>query len=122
MLSLRKVIEMAVEYIRLTPEELRYGKKGLLEAQLYLLNAAKHEAQYKKLRKEEFLLKIALRKSAEDALSSLNLFQSFLPKTVVKEEKHHVPVVQKTAAVADARAFSLDQEIECIKQKLVALR
>lgn len=114
---------MAIEYIRLSPQELWYGKKSFLEAQLSLLNATKHFYAYKKLRKEEFMLKLALKKSAEDALSSVNLLQSILPKTTMKEEKHHVKgTVHNISSAIDEKSLSLDQEIEHIKQKLTAIR
>ncbi len=107
------------EYIRLSPQELRYGQKAFLEGQLSLLNATKHCNQYKKLRKEEFTLKLALRKSAEEALVSLRFLQSLLPKTVLKEDKHHR---KEVSSVVDERGLSLDQEINAIKQKLATLR
>ncbi|MEK6825931.1 MAG: hypothetical protein AABY00_04045 [Nanoarchaeota archaeon] len=114
---------MTTEYIRLTSPEIVYGKKGLLEAQLNLLNATRHEYEYKKLRKEECMLKIALKKATDETLVSLNLFASFLPKTTIKEEKHHHAKKEIISTpVMDNKSLSLDQEIENIKQKLAALR
>ena len=111
---------MTTEYIRLTSQEMTYGKKGLLQAQLYLLNATKHEYEYKKLRKEEFLLKIALKKAADETLASLNVFESLLPKTTMKEEKH--PLKKEIIHTVESKRATLDQEIESIKQKLASLR
>ncbi len=113
---------MALEYVRLNSQELLYGKKSFLEAQLSLLNSTKHLNEYKKLRKEEFMLKIELKKSADEALVSVNLLQSLLPKTVIKEEKHHKTVVHHFSTVIDDKNASLEQEIDKIKQKLAALR
>ena len=111
------------EYIRVTPEESFYGKKALLEAQLGILKATKHEEAYKKLRKEECMLKIALKKNAEEVLSSLHLLESLLPKTAIKEDRHLMqPHIKHQGSIRREKVSALDAEIESIRQKLAALR
>ena len=111
---------MTPEYIRLSSPELVYGKKILLQAQISILNATKHEYEYKELRKKECMLKLALKKATGEALDSLNLLQSLLPKTTIKEEKHHIK--KEAVSITEDKRLSLDQEIDRIRQKLAALR
>jgi hypothetical protein len=116
---------MGTEYIRLGPQELKYGKKSFLESHFYILSAMKHYNEYKRLRKEEFMLKVALKKSADEAMSFLNHLESFLPKTNIKEEKsRHVNVshIKEIHAKQQDKVLALDQELDRIRQKLSALR
>ncbi|MBM3233241.1 MAG: hypothetical protein FJY98_01610 [Candidatus Liptonbacteria bacterium] len=116
---------MDTEYIRLGPQELKYGKKSLLESQFFILNAMKHYNEYRRLRKEEFMLKVALKKSADDVMSSLNHLESLLPKASIKVEKSkHINTshVKEVHSKQQDKVLALDLEINRIKQKLSALR
>ncbi|MBI2632607.1 hypothetical protein HYW75_06385 [Candidatus Pacearchaeota archaeon] len=110
---------MNFEYVKLSAPEIIYGKRHLLQAQVDLLQTLTHFKSYQQLRKEELMLKIALKTKVEDVLSSVSSFSKLLPKTHFTEEKDSDGL--------DLFSFhqdkkDLEREIEDIKQKLAQLR
>lgn len=97
------------EYVRLSGNEILYGEKNLLKSQLELADLLKKIKLYHKLRREELLLKIALRRKLEETSDSIKLFQKILPKTEADK-----PKVEKKKI----KPMTLEQEIEDIKHRL----
>jgi len=110
---------MSIEYTRLSRPQAVYGQKNLLKSQIGLLKLAKSFNQYKKLRKEEFVLKIELKTRLDEAKESLKVLESLLPKPKIKlEDENQV----KEEAKVTRKALSLEQEIASIKKKLESLQ
>lgn len=110
---------MSFEYVKLSAPEIIYGKRNMLQAQVDLLQTLKHYKSYQQLRKEELLLKIALKVKVEEALSSLFSLTKLLPKTHYAEEKDS-DVLDLFSLHEDKK--DLEREIQDIKQKLAQLR
>src|SRR3989344_4146898 len=72
---------MSFEYIKLSPTEIIYGKRNLLQSQVELLQTLQRYKTYHQLRKEELLLKVALKTKVEEALSSLASLSKIIRKT-----------------------------------------
>lgn len=72
---------MSSEYVRLSKPENVYGERNLLKAQMEILKLTKSYEEYKKLRKEEFSLKVILKTKIEEAKNCIKLLDSLLPKT-----------------------------------------
>lgn len=100
------------EYVRLSSTEKIFGTKALLHAQLETLNTLKHLKEYKKLRNEEFLLKVQLKSQITESLALLKEFEKKLPKT---------SFVHKTKK-KDEKTAKMESELAQIKEKLVRLQ
>ena len=105
-----------VEYVRLLKPSALYAKKQLLQSQLESLNIIKRIKRYHELRKEELILKIALKKKLEDIKTELNIFERFLPKTQKGEEDLSMPIERQI------KRNALEDEINSIKDKLAQLQ
>ncbi|MEK6850450.1 MAG: hypothetical protein AABX85_02665 [Nanoarchaeota archaeon] len=110
---------MASEYVRLSRQEVIYGQKNFLKAQLDVLDLVKHYLFFLKARKEEFILKIRLKNKLEETKNSIILFEKSLPRvySAETEAKKKVRFEKESKEVS-----SLEQEIELIKQKLAGLQ
>lgn len=110
---------MASEYIRLSRQEVLYGQKNFLKAQLDVLDLVKHYLLFLKARKEEFILKIELKNKLEDTKNNIILLERMLPRvySAETEAKKKVHFEKESKEVS-----SLEQEIELIKQKLAGLQ
>lgn len=104
-----------VEYIGLTYEQKTYGKKNLLYSQMELLGTIKRYENYKKLRKQEIVLKKSLKQKISEVHQELLKFDSLLPK--VKAERSNVP---KISTIQKKRS-DLQNEIEELKRKIEEL-
>ncbi len=101
------------EYVKLSYAEKKYGEKNLLQSQLQLLNSIKHLKEYKKLRKQELLLKIKLKEKVIETIDELKMLDKRLPKV---QPKH------KISRKENKENLSLENELEKIKNKLKALQ
>lgn len=107
------------EYIRISAPERHYGRKHFLQAQLNMLNSMKHHTEYEKLRKEELLLKLQLKKLIEDAQNSARVLDALLPRIKV-----HTPEQRETREELnelEAEERSIEQEIDEVKKRLMRL-
>ncbi|MDP3881406.1 MAG: hypothetical protein Q8Q31_00825 [Nanoarchaeota archaeon] len=110
---------MSSEYIRLSRPENIYGERNLLKAQMEILKLIKAFEEYKRLRKEEFTLKILLKTKIEETKNNIKLLESLLPKA---DKKMFMPSEQPKANIRSIKKrLSLEQEIQAIKKKLEAL-
>ena len=110
---------MTSEYIRLSHQEVLYGQKNFLKAQLDVLDLVKHYLLFLKARKEEFIFKIELKNKLEEVKNNILLFERTLPRvySAETEAKKKVQFEKESKEVS-----SLEQEIELIKQKLAGLQ
>ncbi|MEI6731246.1 MAG: hypothetical protein WCK90_01045 [archaeon] len=119
---------MSSEYIRFVNPQVKFGQKTVLEAQLSLLNSMKHMREYKRLRDQELILKIHLRKKIEEAKTSLELLDHALPKSQFREEKNDAESLVREAVMVpsilheERRDLSLEQELEKVKRRLALIR
>ena len=108
------------EYVRFTGLESVYAQKRLLHSELGLLGAVRRANNYKKLRNEEFVLRLALKKLIGDLLEELELLDKSLPQDklpgLVKENKPKEKQSEEEKGV-----LSLEQELEIIRRKLDVL-
>ncbi|MBX4196368.1 hypothetical protein KW805_02155 [Candidatus Pacearchaeota archaeon] len=109
---------MSSEYVRITVAEKLYGQKHLLHSQLSLLNSVKRMRGYEKLRKEENLLKIELKKTVLDALNSLEILEKMLPKGNFIT---HKPAIRYDM-MQDKEVITIEEELNAIKKKLTYLQ
>ena len=108
---------MSSEHVRISAIERVYGEKSLLLTQLNYLNSLKRLREYKRLRKEEFALKIALKSKIGEASAILKELEKNLPKVKLykdDEEKENSHSMKKE----EKEHFSLEKELEKIKDKL----
>jgi len=94
-----------------------YGKKNLLEFQLGIISIIKKIKSYHRLRHEELILKIHLKKKIDEAKNALKILDKILPKgPKIKKEK-----VEKIIP-KDKHTEALEVEIESIRDKLSRLQ
>jgi hypothetical protein len=108
-----------IEYVKLTRPEVVYSQKNLFKAQLELINTLKFYNSYKKLRKEEFVLKVALKSKIDEVKNSLKVLDSLMPKIKMQEFGALNELEGKSAR---KKRLSLEQEIDLIKKKLANLK
>ncbi len=108
-----------LEYVKLTRPEVVYSQKNLFKSQLELLNALKFYHEYKKLRKEEFVLKVALKSKIDEIKNSLKILDALLPK--VKLQRFGFSSEMESKSTRKKR-ISLEQEIDLIRKKLAQLQ
>ena len=112
--------KMSSEYVRFFGKEALYGEKYLLTAELGILGFVKRLRNYKKLRQEEMILKIALKKKIDEVGEQLDIFDKLLPHTKMAGLiKKPAP---REASFEDKEALTLEQEVERIRRKLELLR
>ena len=110
---------MNSEYVKISRQEILFGKKNFLKAQLDVLDIFKRYLSIQKLRKEEFLLKIDLKNKIVDARNRIVIFEKGMPKAYPPESKMNKKIArEKESKVVN----SLEKEIELIKEKLIRLR
>ncbi len=111
---------MSSEYVRFFGREALYGEKYLLTAELGVLGFIKRLRNYKKLRQEELILKIALKKKIDEVEEKLEIFDKLLPHTKMAGLiKKPTP---KEYNLDDKEDLTLEQEVERIRRKLETLR
>ena len=115
LICLRKWIDMT-EYVRFNGIESVYGQKNLLYGELDILNISKRIKDFTKLRQEELILRLTLKKKIEDFLENVELFDKLLPQDKLpgldKKKKEHEAIKE---------GLSLEQEIEVIRRRLEKL-
>ena len=111
---------MSSEYVRFFGREALYGEKHLLTVELGILGFIKRLRNYKKLRQEELILKIALKKKIDEVGEQLDVFDKLLPHSKM------AGLIKKPATREDSfndkEALTLEQEVEKIRRKLELLR
>ena len=107
---------MNEKYVLLDKNEVLYGKESMLTNQLRILNIVKNIQNYKKLRVEEFELKILLKQKLDEAKITLSSIERNFPKVQEKEE-----ITFKEFKIPMEKS-NLEIEIENIKKKLSILR
>ncbi len=111
---------MNSEYVRVSIPERLYSVKGLLRTQLATLNALQAFRNYKKLRNDEFLLRISIKNEVESCITLLMQLEKVLPQTAYQlpseREKKQEPTNE------EKEELSLNDEIQMIKRKLSALQ
>jgi len=108
------------EYVKFSAPESVYGQKYLLHSELDLLGMAKIMINYKKLRTEELVYRVALKSKIDEVLESLKVLDKLLPhdKMPGLTKKKH-PEVEGMGI--DKGSLSLDQEVEMIRRRLMKL-
>src|SRR3989344_2544690 len=108
---------MTSEYVQLQQPEIVYGQKNLLESQLGILSISKRYKEYQRLRKEELVLKVALKSKIESIKNILSSLDKMLPKTKMALEISSLKMILPKRSKA-----TLEQEIDSIRTKLSKLR
>lgn len=115
---------MSVEYVRFRGGESIYGEKNLLGVELGTLSFVKRLRNYKKLRQDELVFKILLKKKFDEVIEQLNVLDKLLPHSkmagLIKKPKPRSEFEGMSAE--DKAALTLEQEIEAIRRKLERLK
>ena len=108
-----------VEYVRLSSSEKFYGQKVLLRAQLEAINNLNCFENYKKLRSEELVLRVALKTKIEETLETISKLSRMLPRADFSflEAKKEFRVGMK-----EKKPSSLIEEVMLIRKKLEQLQ
>jgi len=112
---------MGTEFVRLSHPERIYGQTNFVQSQLEMLNLIKNFRTYKKLRKEEFTMKVSLKSKIGEALELIETLNRKLPKIVDSE-------VAKELKKGDGKEkgkkkdLSVQEEMEELQRKLIELR
>lgn len=111
------------EYVKFSPRESLYGDKNILHVELELLKTLKRVKNYRQLRKEEFVLKFALKQRMDEIEEQLKLLDKLLPHDKLPGlDKTRKPVKKdKEQEKEDKEKLSLDQELEVIRRRLAVL-
>lgn len=113
------------EYIKLTSEERLTGEKDMLQSEMAMLKSIKRLRAFEKLRKEELVLQINLKRLVGEALESLSMLDKLLPKTAFRPEVRIASSVPKQPieVVKEIKeANNLESELEKIRAKLSRLQ
>lgn len=110
---------MSSEYIHFTGEESAYTQKQVLESELNILTSIKQLQTYKKLRNEEFKIKIALKTKLDEINTELQVLDKTLPLTELKIKNENIPI--RIHQEKDEPS-SIEDELEVIRQKLARLQ
>ena len=110
---------MTSEYVRLSHPEKTYSHKALLQSQIELMNITKRLKEYKRLKKEEFVLKLALGAKIDEALAEIDILEKSLPRVALRQENKQIPTEDKKQKEEN---LTLEQEIDLIRQKLSRLQ
>lgn len=113
------------QYVKLSAQEQFFGEKGLLQAQAGLLIITKKLHSYKKLRTEEIMLKLLLKKKLSEMKEFLAELDHLLPPVPVKKEKKkqisEEEIVEQVVEEAKPKVKTLEDEIDEIRQKIARL-
>lgn len=114
---------MSSEYVRLSYPEKLFGEKNLLYTELELLTSTKRITTYRKLRKKELLLKIAVKTKIKEVLLAMKELDKMLPtahlprKKKVEEKKKMDKEIQE-----EMKETGIEAELQAIRDKLASLR
>lgn len=113
------------QYVKLNPQEQLYGEKGLLQSQASILVINQRLHNYRKLRIEELMLKLLLKKKLTEAKEFLQQLDHLLPPAPVKKEKKKPElseeITEEAQEEAKPKVKTLEDEIEEIRQKIARL-
>jgi len=109
-----------VEYVRFLGPESIYGQKHLLHGELGLLEIVKRIRNYSKLRQEELVLRVALKKRFDEALENLELLDKLLPHDKLSGLMKRKSRPEGELA-EEKENLSLEQELEVIRRRLEKL-
>ncbi len=107
------------EYVRFSGLESKYGQKNLLYGELGLLNVVRRVKEFHKLRQEEIVLRLTLKKKIEEFLDNLQLLDRLLPQDKLPgldRKKREEELMEMKGEL------SLEQEIEVIRRRLEKLQ
>lgn len=108
------------EYVRFLGPESLYWYKHFLHSELEILDIVKRIKNYQRLRREEHILRIALKKKINESIEALNILDKLLPHArfhgLMKKNKAEEEIIE------DKEALSLDQELEQIRNKIERLQ
>jgi len=109
------------EFVRFVRPEAVYGEKNILHSELGLLSVVKKIRAYKKLRAEELILRIALKKKFDESLECLQILDKLLPhdKLAGLERRREKAKEEKGL---EKENLSLEQELESIRRKIEGLQ
>jgi hypothetical protein len=110
-------LAMGEEFVRISHPERIYGKSNFLQSQLEMLNLIKNFRSFKKFRKEEFVLKVALKSKIGETLELIESLNKKLPKIIVSDMKESKKISKKNEG-----KISVQEEMEELQRKLVELR
>lgn len=119
---------MSHQYIRFSEEELKEAQKTLLQSQLSSLTTLKQLQAYKKLRNQEFALKVTLKSRIDELMNDLKSFEKTLPAIPMpKENRGEIENVQNKIEkthemVQEIQMSSLDAELASLKERLARLQ
>jgi len=107
------------EYVKFSVSEKLYGQKHLLHGELESLGIVKRIKAYKKLRNEDLVLRLTLKKKINEILDGLKVLDKILPHSKMAGLKK-----RKIESEFDAKNenLTLEQEIEVIRRKLRRLQ
>jgi len=106
-----------VEYVRLLKPSALYAQKQLLQSQLESLTIVQRIKRYHELRKEELILKIALKKKLDEIKTDISIFEKMLPKPQRTAEEEAILPIER-----QLRRNALEDEINTIRAKLSQLQ
>jgi len=113
-----------VEYVKFSGVERFYGQNNLLYSEMGILNIIKRILALKKLRREELMLKIFLKKKIGEVVEGMQILDKLLPHVHFKfkpyEKKKSRDEVEEAVEELDEN-LRLEQELEQIKMKLARL-
>ena len=108
------------EYVRLSGQEAMFGEKHILHSELEILGLVKRIREFEKLRKEELILKLTLKKKLDETVECLKFLEKLLPHTkmigLIKPHRSDDELAE------EKESMTLEQEIEMIRRKIERLR
>jgi hypothetical protein len=110
---------MTTEYVKFSAPEKIYGQKNMLRSELESLEVVKRIRNFKKLRKEDLVLRLALKKKIQESLENLKTLDKLLPHSKMAGLRKRK--VQEDLE-EDEENLTLEQEIEVIRRKLNSLQ
>lgn len=113
---------MCAEYVRLSNSESFYGQKNLLQSQLELLDLIKRMRNFKTLRNQELVLKIALKNKVKEAEGMLESLHRILPVSHYKIDVVQQPKKREERVLEKEDFLSLQEEINEVQKKLARLQ
>ncbi len=106
------------DYVHLNGSEKLYGEKNLLGSQLEILNVLRSFQIFSLLRKEELLLKVALKTKISELHYLIDVFEKTFPKSSFKMEDSG----KKKGGVKKSKEdLELQAEIESVRRKIEEL-
>lgn len=104
-------------HVRIDYDEAIDSKRNILTTQINLINMQKAIENFKDFKKDESVLKLAIKSKLNSAVSKINSFKKIMPKVhEKKDEKERISeITEKT------KEHSLENELKEIQEKLARL-